>query len=142
MSVATNVSRGSFEWLVAILVSWLIPFQLFGHYHVTYFVSLLLWAVPIVCLFPRFLSSTHRGSRRRRAFWWTVAYITIAGAILDYVFGAAILRFAKKGEYLFRIRAIGGCIPIEEFIFYLLGGMAVALVYFWADHHWLAAYNV
>jgi hypothetical protein len=142
MKIGANLRNGAFEWLAAILLSWWIPFQLFGRFPVTYFVSLILWGLPVALLFPRFLSATHRGSRRRRAFWIAVLYITVAGAALDLVFGAIILQFNPLGQYLYWLPALGGHIPIEEIIFYVLGGMAIALVYFWADVHWLAEYNV
>ncbi len=33
-------------------------------------------------------------------------------------------------------------IPIEEFIFYITGFMAVLLIYIWCDEYWLEAYNI
>ncbi|HEX7151494.1 MAG TPA: hypothetical protein VF618_08410 [Thermoanaerobaculia bacterium] len=145
MSIRANLRDGSYEWLAAILLSWWIPFQLFGEFHVQYWVSLLLWIVPIAFLLPRFLRETHRGSRRRQALLASAGYIFIAGLILDFAFGAAILRFDKcppGTAYLRCLRAIGGEIPIEEYLFYILGGLAVVLVYVWADMHWLSGYNV
>ncbi|HEX9281708.1 MAG TPA: hypothetical protein VF878_04465, partial [Candidatus Udaeobacter sp.] len=41
-----------------------------------------------------------------------------------------------------KIPALGGAIPIEEFIFYLTGFMLVLLSYIWCDEYWMAAYNV
>jgi hypothetical protein len=37
---------------------------------------------------------------------------------------------------------LGGPVPIEEYIFYLTGFLAVLLLYVWFDEFWLAAYNV
>src|SRR5438093_9553303 len=40
------------------------------------------------------------------------------------------------------IPAVGGAIPIEEFVFYLAGFMLVLLSYIWCDEYWMATYNV
>jgi hypothetical protein len=33
-------------------------------------------------------------------------------------------------------------LPVEEFIFYITGFIAVLLIYLWCDEYWFAAYNV
>ena len=40
------------------------------------------------------------------------------------------------------VPAVGGAIPIEEFVFYLAGFMLVLLSYIWCDEYWMGAYNV
>jgi hypothetical protein len=61
----------SIDWLVVLLVSWVLPLGLIPVLEVTYFNSLIFWVMPIVALLPpRFLGLTHAGSRRRRAFGW------------------------------------------------------------------------
>ena len=144
MSIRANLRDGSYEWLAALFLSWWIPLQLFGEFNVRYWVSLLLWVVPVVLLFPRYLRKTHRGSRRRQALLASAAYVFFAGVILDFFFGAVILDFDKcpEGRYLLCLPARGGEVPIEEYLFYILGGFAVVLVYVWADMHWLAEYNI
>ena len=141
-TTAVNAAKHPVDWLLAILVSWTIPLELFGN-EVTYFSSLLFWLVPIVLLLPRFLWMTDEGAkRRRRAFWLTTLYVFIAGTILDLVLGSYVLDFSKNDAlYLFRM-PFGQRIPIEEFLFYLLGGMTIVLVYFWADEFWMRAYHV
>lgn len=144
MTIRANLRDGAYEWLFALMLSWWVPLQLFGKFTVTYLVSLLLWVVPLVFLFPRFLRTTHRGSRRRQALRAAALYIFGAGVVLDFVFGAVILDFADcaTGAYVWCPGALIGTIPIEEYLFYVLGGFAVVLVYVWADMHWLAKYNV
>jgi hypothetical protein len=139
-SAKQSLRRGPLDWVVAIVLSWAIPLRLVTTREVTYFTSLTLWIVPILLLLRRFFVETDRGGRRRRAFAWTVVYITVGGAVLDLVFGAVILDF--PGKYVLRVWAVGGTIPIEELIFYLTGGIAIVLVYAWADEHWMHAYNV
>jgi hypothetical protein len=145
MSVRDNIREGSYEWLTAILLSWWIPFQLFGEFKVSYFVSLILWAFPVALLLPRFLRDTHRGSRRRQAIAAAVIYVIFAGGLLDLWFGATILQFLQcppGATYVKCVRGRGGDIPLEEILFYILGGLAVVLVYTWCDLHWLSLYNV
>jgi hypothetical protein len=79
----------------------------------------------------------------RKAFWRTIAVLTPLGFALDLLFGNAFFIFPNKAATLrWEIPALGGPIPIEEFIFYLAGFMLVLLSYIWCDEYWMAAYNV
>ena len=79
----------------------------------------------------------------RKAFWRTIAVLTPLGFGLDILFGNAFFTFPNKAATLgCEIPALGGPIPIEEFIFYLTGFMLVLLSYIWCDEYWMAAYNV
>jgi hypothetical protein len=79
----------------------------------------------------------------RKAFWRTIAVLTPLGFGLDLLFGNAFFIFPNKAATLrYDIPALGGAIPIEEFIFYLTGFMLVMLTYIWCDEYWMAAYNV
>src|SRR4029077_6867485 len=56
----------------------------------------------------------------RKAFWRTIAVLTPLGFLLDLLFGNAFFVFPNKSATLgWEIRAVGGAIPIEEFVFYL-----------------------
>jgi hypothetical protein len=122
------------DWAVVLVASWLLPLLGFNLWPLTYLNSELFWALPIVALLPRFIAETHPGSRRRRAFAWTVGIILMAGCGLDLAFGRYILSFGP-GPYLGSLAGV----PYEEFLFYLLGPIAMLLVYFWADQHFLKA---
>src|SRR5213593_2237913 len=79
----------------------------------------------------------------RKAFWRTIAVLAPLGFALDLLFGNAFFIFANKAATLgCDLPALGGAIPIEEFIFYLTGFMLVLLSYIWCDEYWMAAYNV
>jgi hypothetical protein len=79
----------------------------------------------------------------RKAFWRTIAVLTPLGFALDLLFGNAFFTFPNKAAtFRCEIPALGGPIPIEEFIFYLTGFMLVLLSYIWCDEYWMAAYNV
>lgn len=134
------VMESPIDWLLAMIVSWIIPLGLLG-FRVTYFTSLAFWAIPIFILLPRLYHHTDAGGRRRRAFWLSVAFIVVAGVFLDFILGGVILEFDRAKEtYVWRF-PFGQQIPIEEMLFYIMGGMAIVLVYFWADEYWMASYN-
>ena len=79
----------------------------------------------------------------RKAFWRTIVLLTPLGFLLDLLFGNAFFVFPNKTATLeCDVPAIGGAIPIEEFVFYLTGFMLVLLSYIWCDEYWMAAYNV
>ena len=79
----------------------------------------------------------------RKAFWRTLAVLTPLGFLLDLLFGNAFFVFPNKSATLgWDIPAVGGAIPIEEFVFYLAGFMLVLLSYIWCDEYWMGAYNV
>src|SRR5262245_32862195 len=78
-----------------------------------------------------------------KAFWRTIAVLTPLGFLLDLLFGNAFFVFPNESAILgWKVPAIGGAIPIEEFVFYLAGFMLVLLSYIWCDEYWLAVYNV
>ena len=83
--------------------------------------SLLLFIIPIGALGWWF-------ARRpdlqfpRRAFWRTLAVLTPLGFLLDLLFGNAFFVFPNKSATLgWEVPAVGGAIPIEEFVFYSPG---------------------
>ena len=79
----------------------------------------------------------------RKAFLRTIAVLAPLGFVLDLLFGNAFFIFPNKAATLgCNVPALGGSIPIEEFIFYLTGFMLVLLSYIWCDEYWMAAYNV
>lgn len=104
--------------------------------------SLLLFVVPILAL-SWWFSRNLKYPLPKKAFWWTIGLLTPLGVILDFVLGSFILTFDNPGATLqWDIPAIRGSIPIEEYIFYFTGFLAVLLLYVWCDEYWLAAYNV
>lgn len=122
------------DWLVVVALSWLVPLMLFNRWGATYLLSETFFLIPVLALLPRFFHEAPPGSRRRRAFYWATGFILAGGSVLDLVFGKDILTFGSA-HYCGYFMGI----PYEEFIFYLLGPVAMLLVYFWADSHFLKA---
>ena len=104
--------------------------------------SLALFIVPIAALAWWFACRPDL-EFPRKAFWRTIAVLAPLGFVLDLLFGNTFFIFPNKASTLgCSVPAIGGAIPIEEFVFYLAGFMLVLLSYIWCDEYWMAAYNV
>lgn len=107
-----------------------------------YTISLLLFILPVVVLGAWFATRSDL-ELQRQAFWRTIAVLVPLGFGLDLLFGNAFFAFPNVGATLrIVVPALGGPIPLEEFLFYLTGFMLTLLSYIWADEYWLSAYNV
>lgn len=94
-----------------------------------YTISLLLFIVPILVITFWFLP--REGVRiPQKAFWLTIAILVPLGCGLDFFFARWFFLFPNRGATLgFGAPAMGGSVPIEEYLFYLTGFMAVLLLY-------------
>jgi hypothetical protein len=107
-----------------------------------YTYSLLLFIIPIAFIAVWFLPSEGLHVPRR-AFWWTLVILVPLGCLLDFVFAQWFFDYPNVGATLgVRAPAMGRPVPLEEYIFYLTGFLAVLLLYVWLGEFWLAAYNV
>jgi len=107
-----------------------------------YTVSLLLFIVPIVVIGLWFVPRDDV-KISRRAFVRTIAILFPLGAGLDFFFANSFFTFPNPAATL-RIPApaLHGGVPIEEYVFYFTGFVAVLLLYIWLDEYWLSAYGV
>ena len=104
--------------------------------------SLLLFIVPITVIVCWFLPSE---SLRipKRAFWRTISILIPLGFALDFFFASKFFCFPNKGATLGILApALGGGVPVEEYVFYFTGFIAILLIYIWLNEYWLAAYGV
>lgn len=107
-----------------------------------YTISLLLFIVPIATIafwfVPKEGVTISKGS-----FAGTIAVLFPLGASLDFFFARSFLQFPNANATL-RIAApaFKGTVPVEEYVFYFTGFVAVLLFYIWLDEYWLAAYSV
>ncbi|MES2921378.1 MAG: hypothetical protein V4819_07520 [Verrucomicrobiota bacterium] len=107
-----------------------------------YAVSLLLFLVPLAALGWWFARRSGLGLQRK-GFWRTIAVLAPIGFGLDLLFGNTFFTFSNKLATLgIDVPALGGPIPVEEFLFYLTGFMIVLLSYIWGDEYWVRAYNI
>jgi hypothetical protein len=107
-----------------------------------YTVSLLLFVVPIAVIAGWFLPGEGLGIPRR-AFWRTIGVLVPLGFMLDFFFARWFFVYPNVGATLgIAAPALGRWVPVEEYIFYLTGFLAILLLYVWLGEFWLAAYNV
>lgn len=107
-----------------------------------YTVSLLLFIVPILVIGYWFVPRENVAISRK-SFAWTICLLFPIGALLDFFFARRFFTFPNPGATL-RITApaMGGGVPIEEYVFYFTGFVAVLLIYIWLDEYWLSAYSI
>jgi hypothetical protein len=107
-----------------------------------YTISLLLFIVPILVIGLWFVPREDV-KISRRAFIRTIAILFPLGAGLDFFFANSFFTFPNPGATL-RVTApaLHGGVPMEEYVFYFTGFVAVLLLYIWLDEYWLAAYGV
>jgi len=104
--------------------------------------SLLLFIVPIVVI-AFWLVPHEQVKVPKQAFRWTIGILVPLGCGLDFFFAHRFFIFPNPGATLkIEAPAVGKPVPIEEYVFYLTGFIAVLLIYVWMDEFWLAAYNV
>jgi hypothetical protein len=95
-----------------------------------------------------------------RSFLITISLLIPLGISLDFCLAHRFLKFPNPAATLgIPAPAIGPCVnchiflgtpghvivgsvPIEEYIFYVTGFIAVLLLYIWLDEYWLCAYSV
>ena len=107
-----------------------------------YTISLSLFIIPMLAIGWWFLRNPEIHFQKK-AFILTIALLFPLGVILDVLFGNTFFFFQNHNAVLgIRLPAVNGSIPIEEFIFYLSGFIAVLLIYIWGDEYWFARYNI
>ncbi len=156
-SIPSPSPRASFLLVIGILVMIAIPAALTLHTarvapsidpaarNLTpygYTISLFLFIVPILVISVWFLPK-EEVHISRKSFWRTIALLFPLGAALDFFFAQFFFTFPNPNATL-RIKApaLGGRVPVEEYLFYFTGFVAVLLIYIWLDEYWLAAYNI
>lgn len=104
--------------------------------------SLLLFVVPIAVI-AGWLFPHERIRLPKLAFWRTIAVLVPCGFALDFFFAHKFFVFPNRHATLgIGAPALGGSVPVEEYIFYFSGFIAILLIYIWLDKFWLAAYSV
>ena len=107
-----------------------------------YTFSLLLFIVPAALIAGWFLPNEGLHIPKR-AFFWTLAILVPLGCLLDFVFAQWFFYYPNVAATLgIPAPALGRPVPLEEYVFYLTGFLAILLLYIWLGEFWLAAYNV
>ncbi len=107
-----------------------------------YSVSLLIFLTPTIVIAFWFLPQ-ERIRISRRAFGWTVGILFPLGAALDFFLAQFFFRYPNPGATLrLPAPALGRPVPVEEYLFYFTGFLAVLSIYVWLDGYWLGAFAV
>jgi hypothetical protein len=108
-----------------------------------YTISLVLFLVPVAALVIWFARHRARIDRHWEAFWITFAAIVGLWSALDVLLARTFFRFpdpdATLGVNVFGYDPTSGwgsVVPVEEFLFYILGCAFIVLVYIWASDYW------
>jgi hypothetical protein len=104
--------------------------------------SLSLFILPILAIGLWFLPSEGLDIPQR-SFWRTIWILVPLGWLLDIIFAQWFFTFPNPQATLgIPAPAFGRWVPIEEYVFYFTGFIAVLLLYIWLSEYWLAAYTV
>jgi hypothetical protein len=107
-----------------------------------YTVSLLMFIVPILVI-GLWLVPREGVKISKRAFMRTIGVLFPLGAGLDFFFAHLFFNFPNRSATLgITAPAVGGGVPIEEYVFYFTGFVAVLMIYIWLDEYWLSAYSI
>ncbi len=99
------------------------------------FILPFLWLVVWLVLHPEYRI-------QRKAFLTTIAILAPLGFLLDLFFAHTFFTFENTGAVTgIEVPGVGGGIPIEEFVFYIMGFLFVLLLYVWSDEAWMDRYN-
>ncbi|HYV96303.1 MAG TPA: hypothetical protein VE967_02485 [Gemmatimonadaceae bacterium] len=114
-----------------------------------YTVSLLIFLVPVLAIgFKHITGPAHPANKR--GLIGAAAAIAVLGFLLDLFFGYEFFSFTNPGATIgVRLPAFDvatfhwmpSYLPIEEFGFYILGGLFLVTLYMWFDQRWLFAYT-
>ena len=104
--------------------------------------SLALFVVPILAIMGWFLP-TEGLEIPRKAFVRTIGVLVPLGFLLDIIFAQWFFCFPNPDATLkIPAPAFGHSVPLEEYVFYFTGFIAVLLLYVWLSEDWLSAYSV
>jgi hypothetical protein len=107
-----------------------------------YTFSLLFFIVPILVI-GFWLVRRENVHISRKSYFITILLLAPIGVLLDFQFASRFFLFLNAGATLgIHAPAIGGSVPIEEYLFYVTGFAFTLLLYVWLDEYWLAAYGI
>lgn len=136
MSVATAIAMGTTDEAPAAVYP-------DGSGRYGYTLSLALFLLPVAALLVWFRSHRATIDRHWEAFWLTFAAIVGLWSALDILLARTFFRFPDPKATL-GLDVVGydpssgwgAVVPVEEFLFYILGCAFIVLLYIWGSEHW------
>ena len=113
-----------------------------------YTVSLALFIIPVAVLKIWFLRHPQYPVEKK-PYWLTMLILTPLGFGLDLFFGDSFFEFPNQAAtlgvrlpgYTFGVGWLIDRIPLEEFLFYFAGFLAILLIYVWGNIYWFGSYD-
>ncbi len=107
-----------------------------------YTVSLGFWIIPAVAMALWFLRHEHIDVPDKKAFYTVLVILPGIGCVLDVLFATRFFTFVNLDATLgLMIPVVGGAVPVEEFVFYIMGFVVILLAYVWVKVAWLRSHG-
>ncbi|HEY5650839.1 MAG TPA: hypothetical protein VIW46_05270 [Acidimicrobiia bacterium] len=114
-----------------------------------YTISLVLFLVPVSALVMWFARTRASIDRHWTAFWITFGAIVGLWSALDILLARTFFTFPNAAATLGidvigydPVQGWGAFVPVEEFLFYILGSAFIVLTYIWASEYWFPAHTL
>ncbi len=103
-----------------------------------YTVSLGFWIIPAVAMALWFLSHKDIAVPDKKAFYTVLVILPVLGCVLDVLFATSFFTFVNLDATIgIMVPVVGGSVPLEEFVFYIMGFVVILLAYVWVKVAWL-----
>ncbi len=103
-----------------------------------YTVSLGFWIIPALAMALWFLARKDIAVPDKKAFYTVLVLLPAIGGILDVLFATRFFTFVNLDATLgIMVPVVGGEVPLEEFVFYVMGFVVILLAYVWVKVTWL-----
>jgi len=107
-----------------------------------YTMSLSFWIIPAIAMAVWFLRHKDIDIPDRKAFYTTLVLLPVIGCVLDILFATSFFTFENLDATIgLMIPVVGGSVPVEEFIFYIMGFVVILLAYVWVKVAWLGSHG-
>jgi hypothetical protein len=105
-----------------------------------YTVSLGFWVIPALCMAWWFFRHEEHEIPDKKAFYATLGVLPALGCGLDVLLATRFFTFENHAATLgLDVPVVGGTVPVEEFVFYIMGFVVILLGYVWVKTTWLGS---
>ncbi len=103
-----------------------------------YTMSLGFWIIPSIAMALWFLRRKDVEVPDKKAFYTVLVILPAIGCVLDILFATSFFTFVNLEATLgLMIPVVGGEVPVEEFVFYIMGFVVILQAYVWVKVAWL-----
>jgi hypothetical protein len=107
-----------------------------------YTMSLGFWIIPSIAMAAWFLRRKDVEVPDKKAFYTVLFILPAIGCVLDILFATRFFTFVNLEATLgLMIPVVGGEVPVEEFVFYIMGFVVILQAYVWVKVAWLGSHG-